>query len=284
MKKYSYRNFGHIPSYSIKTNLLSFLFGVPNLFKRFQSKTILEVIAVQKNEKILDFGCGSGYLTVELFRAGGKICGLDINRMPTHNALKDCYDVDIAIVSSGIKSPYESNSFDKIIVSEVLSMIPNPQDFLIELNRILKRDGELFIINGFGHTRIKRMYEQKSLLYFILKILFKDRFPQTYKDYTNSLNRSFATAQKDFLTIESVQASLEALNFKIIEIVPLMKESTSNGISIIQFLYYIITNNGVFKSGHFYILYPLLKCLNLISRKKMCDNHLLIKCKNNDVD
>lgn len=230
-------------------------------------------------EKILDFGCGSGFLTVELYRAGAKACGLDVHRMQSHNALKDCYGIDVTIVDSGVKTPYESGFFDKIIASEVLAVIESSDQFLRELHRILKPEGQLFIINGFGPFYIKKIYAEKKLLYIFLKIIFKSRFPKTYEDYVISLNKSFGNAKKDFLTLEYIQNCLKSHDYEILEVNPTMKKSTSNRISLFQFLYYLSTGNAIFKSYHFYILFPFLKFLEIISKKEMCDNHFIIKSK-----
>ena len=281
MKKYSYRNFGHIPSYSLKTNTLSFMFGVPNLFKRFQAKNIMKEISPQINEVILDFGCGSGYLTVELQRAGAMVSGLDVHQLNTHNALKNCYGINISIVESGIKTPYSNNSFDKIVASEVLPMIPNPEEFLIEMHRILKDDGTLFIINGFGHTRIKKLYDKKGLLYKILKFFFGDRFPLDYKEYTSKINKSFRTAQEDFIDVDDINKKVINSKFSISKTTSIIRERESNYISLFQFIYFLYSGNAVFKISFFYFLYPLIRLLSLISSKKMSKDHLIIKCKKN---
>lgn len=279
MKKYSYRNFGHIPSYSLKTNALSFMFGVPNLLKRFQAKNIMKEISPQTNEAILDFGCGSGYLTVELQRAGAKVSGLDVSHNVSHNALKDCYGINISIVESGIKSPYSDKSFDKIVASEVLPMIPNPEEFLIEMHRILKDEGTLFIINGFGRNRIKNLYDKKSVLYKILKFFFRDKFPLDYKEYVFKINKSFGTSQKNFISIDDINKFLTRSNFETLKMASIIRESESNYISLFQFIYFLCSGNAVFRTSFFYFLYPLIRLLSMLSSNKMSNDHMVIKCK-----
>ena len=279
VKKCLHKNFGYIPSYSLKTNIISFLFGVPNLLKRFQAKSIFNTLRVRSMEKILDFGCGSGFLTVELYRAGAKAWGVDVHRMQTHNALKDCYGIDVIIVDSGIKTPYESDFFDKIIASEVLAVIENPDHFLKELHRILKPGGQFFIINGLGPFYIKKIYDEKKLLCVFLRFIFKSRFPNTYEDYVSSLNKFFGNAKKNFLTLEYIKNRLTSHNYEILECKPVMKASTSNKIAFLQFLYYLFTGNVIFKPYHFYIFFPFLRFFEMISGREMCDNHFIIRSK-----
>lgn len=277
MKKYGYRNFGHIPSYSLKTNLLSFMFGVPNPLKRSQARYIMKGLDIQPGEKILDFGCGSGYLAVEMYRAGAVVTGLDVAVIDTHAALRACYGIDIRIVETGETTEFADGAFDKILASEVLPMIPDPKKFIAELERILKVGGDLCVVNGFGHTRIERLYEEKGTLYKMLKRMFPRRFPETYKDYTAALNQSFATSQNDFLSAESVEAALKEARFENVEVISIMKESVSNALSLLQFVYYLVTGNGVFARYHFYYLHPLLCLIGMLSGGRMCDNHLMIK-------
>ncbi|MBL0941519.1 MAG: class I SAM-dependent methyltransferase [Alphaproteobacteria bacterium] len=275
MKKYNHRNFGHIPSYSLKTNFLSFLFGVPNLFKRLQARCIMSAIGVNRQEKILDFGCGSGYLTIEMHRAGAKAFGLDVYKAPTHVALKECYDIEINIVESGERSPYPDNFFDKILASEILPMIPHPRNFLIELKRLLKSSGTLVLVNGFGHPAIEKLYTKKGLLYKLLKKLYREQFPSSYLDYTRLLNKSFGTAQATFLSLQSIEDVLKELNFEIKEIKPSLKESVANKLSLIQFIYYLKNGKAILPSWMFYVWYPILRVITLVTYKN-CSNHLII--------
>lgn len=279
MKKYSYRNFGHIPSYSLKRNFISFLFGEPNLYKRLQAKRIMNSIHVNQDEKILDFGCGSGYLTVELHRAGAKAFGLDVHKVPTHTALKECYDIEISIVKTGEKSPYPDNFFDKILVSEVLATIADSKSFLIELKRILKPNGTLIIVNAFGHPAIQSLYEKKGILFNFLKKIFPNNFPKDYSTYKSLLNILFSNSQKDFLSIESIKENLEILQFDAFEIKPSLKKKVADIISITQFFYYLKNNNPIFSQRIFYFMYLFLKTIHLFSIKE-CDNHLILLAKN----
>jgi len=275
MSKYSYRTFGYIPSYSLKTNLCCFLFGVPNIFKRLQGKKILSSLDIHDKEKILDFGCGSGYLTVELYRAGAEAFGLDVNKMPTHTALRECYNIPITIVNSGENSPYEDNYFDKILASEILPMISDPKNFLIELKRLLKPSGFLSIVNGFGHPAIEKFYQKKGLFFRILNKLYKKEFPPTYLEYTKLINKSFGTSQHNFLSLQTIINMLNELGFEIREVASSMKEPVSATLSFVQFFWHLKNGKAILPSWMFYFLYPILKVINFLS-KEDCSNHLII--------
>ena len=86
--------------------------------------------------KIADFGCGEGRLQIDLEKAGhekGLIKSFDVGKSADH-----VIQTDIASV------PLENNSMDAGVFCLSLMGTNFPQ-FLREANRVLKRDGKLFV-------------------------------------------------------------------------------------------------------------------------------------------
>lgn len=87
---------------------------------------------------LLDFGCGIGdYLT---FRA--NTVGVDIN----DDNVKYCnQNGNIAKVIENNSIDFSDNTFDAVIMDNVLEHIPNPTESLKEITRVLNKNGLLLV-------------------------------------------------------------------------------------------------------------------------------------------
>lgn len=112
---------------------------------------ILSTINIKPGMKILDLGCGSGYLTFPIAERNPQsyITGLDI----VTNTLKKNQDKKNALSLSnldfieydGETFPFESDTFDLIISRYALHHFPQIENSMSEIARVLKTDGKLFI-------------------------------------------------------------------------------------------------------------------------------------------
>jgi SAM-dependent methyltransferase len=92
----------------------------------------------QINGKILDVGCGKKpYKNIFTYT---EYIGLDID-----NEGHDHSNEDIDIFYDGVNFPFMQNTFDCLLVNQVLEHVFNPNDFLLECNRVLKKDGLMLI-------------------------------------------------------------------------------------------------------------------------------------------
>ena len=89
------------------------------------------------NGKLLDFGCGNKPYE-SLFNVTEYV-GLDIveSGYPDEKSAEVFYD--------GKKIPFNDNTFDSVLASEVFEHIFNPDEALLELNRVLKKGGNILI-------------------------------------------------------------------------------------------------------------------------------------------
>lgn len=102
-------------------------------------KKIIEILKRISPSKLLDIGCGSGYLIGELSKnIDAKFYGIDVYP----NQIKDC-EYKIADITEGI--PFNNELVDCVILGEVIEHVPNPDFILKEIYRVLKKDGYLVI-------------------------------------------------------------------------------------------------------------------------------------------
>lgn len=87
------------------------------------------------NKTALDVGCRDGYWTIWLNNQGYKVTSLDIE--PHYkNAIK--HDVNKGL-------PFKNSAFDLVFCTEVVEHLEKPEQFLKEVDRVLKPKGKSVI-------------------------------------------------------------------------------------------------------------------------------------------
>ncbi|MFX0025727.1 MAG: class I SAM-dependent methyltransferase [Candidatus Hermodarchaeota archaeon] len=119
------------------------------VFLKYTRKAF-EMLPLIKNPSILDIGCGSGTLTIELARlSDGKITGIDIDQAAL-NRFKSKVEREglssrIRILNQSIyNTDFSTESFNLIWDEGVLHIL-NTKKSLVECNRILKLNGFLVV-------------------------------------------------------------------------------------------------------------------------------------------
>ena len=85
---------------------------------------------------ILDVGCGVGYFTALLSEAGGDVCGVDVD--PSSISVATQMIGNKFVIGSAEWLPFQDNSFDKILCSEVLEHIVDDNRAVSEIRRVAK--------------------------------------------------------------------------------------------------------------------------------------------------
>ena len=86
---------------------------------------------LKKKSKILDLGCGPGYFTLELARAGFDVVGVDISHGAINSAkqtmlnLKRGKKLKLKYICSDLKNLNFDNEFDGVLCSGFLHHIKN---------------------------------------------------------------------------------------------------------------------------------------------------------------
>lgn len=116
-------------------------------------------LKLRDGDKFLDVGCGEGrhsiaaWLEAKVHVTGIDLCEKDLETARTRQKESEQYldDPDSSdrsiqfLQANALELPFEDNSFDKIICSEVLEHIPDYQGVLKEIKRVLKPDGILAV-------------------------------------------------------------------------------------------------------------------------------------------
>ena len=128
-----------------------------------------------KNLEILDVGCGTGFISLELARRGHNVLGLDKNETmvgiakrsgdKTGNSVNGRLKYEVANFDkwSGTKQ-----SYDVVLFSRVLHDLPKPRNVLMKAHHLLKKHGQLVCLE-FAYDMKDRRAAQ--WLYQIRKVL-----------------------------------------------------------------------------------------------------------------
>ena len=110
--------------------------------------------------KILDFGCGTGDLSMHLWSLGYRVTGCDIADLMIAAARRNFGSrmiewVDLELWSTRL--PFASESFDAVVASSVLEYVDDPELLIGEIARVMQPDGFLlFNVPDPQHPRRKR--------------------------------------------------------------------------------------------------------------------------------
>jgi len=143
---------------TVKThpNSLSFLLDTEESY--WGSISALTKIVIDKqNTKILEVGCGMGYLTYSLIQAGYNATGLDISQEAVDEANRSFGN---HYICSNIfeYSEQHKNEYDIVIMTEVIEHIETPVKFLFETTKLLKTKGYIILT-----TPNKTIYPNKVI-------------------------------------------------------------------------------------------------------------------------
>ncbi len=95
---------------------------------------------------ILDVGCGNGWVAKEFLPKGKKVFSLDISATNPSKA-KRLYPSPehFGITADSFHLPFNNDSFDCVIASEIIEHVAEPSFFMKELFRVVKKGGRLII-------------------------------------------------------------------------------------------------------------------------------------------
>lgn len=106
--------------------------------------------------RILEVGVGTG-VSLPAHRADNRVVGIDLS----HDMLEVARarvererldNVDALLEMDAGKLAFADDSFDVVVAMYVMTVVPDPQGTMAELERVCRPDGEILIVNHFAAT------------------------------------------------------------------------------------------------------------------------------------
>jgi phosphatidylethanolamine/phosphatidyl-N-methylethanolamine N-methyltransferase len=150
-----------IKIYSFYAQIYDFLFG--KLFEHGRT-VALKIMDVKSRESVLEVGVGTG-LALPFYPKDAHVTGIDISREMLEKAehKREKYKLsNVKLHNMDASSmTFADNTFDKVIASHVITVVPDPLNTLNEIKRVCKKGGEIFILNYTGSdNRVVSLFEK----------------------------------------------------------------------------------------------------------------------------
>ena len=227
-----------------------------SVLKQQKYKQVTIFLGPTKRLHCLDIGGDNGVISYMLRRNGGRWVSADLD-VASVEAIKHLVQTEVYQID-GNRTPFRSNEFDRIAIVDFLEHIPNDEQFIEELYRILKPGGMLVI----NVPNIK-----DGLLRNLRNALGQtdDKHGHLRPGYTiNSLEKLLGDK---FLLIKSKTYSKffsELIDVTIVGIISFLKRN-NNGVSQKGM---IVTDQDIERSAsmfRFYsLIYPFIRLFSLL--------------------
>jgi 2-polyprenyl-6-hydroxyphenyl methylase/3-demethylubiquinone-9 3-methyltransferase len=122
---------------------------------------------LKPKSKVLDIGCGAGFLTNDLAERGHAVTGIDLSEKSLEVARKT--DVTKSVIyenASATALPYLDDSFDVVCAMDLLEHVTEPEKVVSESARVLKPGG-LFFFHTFNRNFLSYIIVIKGVEWFV---------------------------------------------------------------------------------------------------------------------
>lgn len=139
----------------------------PSAWERFDEdphpwrpyESFVRMLGDVRGKRILDAGCGDGWLSVILAKRGARVEGFDISSGAVDFAAQRAKVNGVADRcsfrrASAYELPYRDHVFDAVIGSAILHHLGDKARFAAELKRVMKRDATAVFQEPFGNSLI----------------------------------------------------------------------------------------------------------------------------------
>ncbi|MDR4510030.1 MAG: methyltransferase domain-containing protein [Candidatus Brocadiaceae bacterium] len=116
-------------------------------------RTAFNLMDVKPGETVLEVGVGTG-LSLSLYPNEVQVTGIDISEEMLNKAKEkkehhQLSHVNLCAMDASALA-FADRSFDKVVASHVITVVPDPLKTLHEIRRVCKNDGSIFILNYTG--------------------------------------------------------------------------------------------------------------------------------------
>ena len=111
--------------------------------RRHQFRRFFDSFPADRPGRLLDIGCGYGFFLKMAHERGWEAVGVDLDPKGIAHS-KERLQVN-AVLGDLREVHFPDGSFDFVTLWNVVECVPDPLDLLLEIHRVLKNDGRVFI-------------------------------------------------------------------------------------------------------------------------------------------
>jgi len=137
-----------------KSSLGEFVDGV-------ERKVVMDLTKPQKNEKVLDVGCGTGIYSLLFLNMGLKVTGIDQSDSMLEKAGEKTNKINF-IKADAYNLPFPNESFDLVVSVTMFEFLDYPQRAAREAYRVLSPGGRLVICVIGAKSTWAKLYKEKA--------------------------------------------------------------------------------------------------------------------------
>ena len=143
---------------------------------------------VVRHKTVLELATGTGLIAKHIVNAAAHIEATDASAEMVAEAKRDNHSAKLHFsVQDMFRLPYANQSFDVVIVSNALHIVPQPEKALAEIRRVLKNDGVL-IAPTFTHAG--NSFSGKVRAFFMKRVGFPLHSKWTSEEYLRFLSQN----------------------------------------------------------------------------------------------
>ncbi len=116
-------------------------------------RAAIRLMNVRPREEILEVGVGTG-IALPLYPREARVVGIDLSREMLDKARQRKRDLGLSNVElyemDATRMSFPDGRFHKVIAAHIVSLIPEPLKLMLEVKRVCKEGGEIYILNYMG--------------------------------------------------------------------------------------------------------------------------------------
>lgn len=155
----------------------SFFYPLVDLVLRPQKKTLFRMINSLPEGQLLEIGAGNG--SHFKYYQKHQVTAIDTSEAMLAIARKNSTDNIRVLKMSGEDLSFEAATFDYVVLSHVIAVVPHPEQLLAETLRVLKPGGQLLILNHFTPENclkyIDRLFSAVSKVFHFSSVFYIDQ-------------------------------------------------------------------------------------------------------------
>lgn len=157
--------------------------------QRFINKRLLAVNKTcDQRDLCCDLCCGTGFLIRKLFNQFKQLVGLDISREMLRICKANNKGANVYLVLADSENlPFREGIFDLITIHAALHHIPSISNCFKEINRVLTKNGVMYIDHEPNAKHLRRASEKTRGLFAFIEYVYEKKHNVTFSPFSNLL-------------------------------------------------------------------------------------------------